>query len=129
MRISDWSSDVCSSDLAQQLAVDAAVLQALDLLVDPVLPELAHHLRGGLVGDRALVKRLPGQQAGRAEAGRPPRPAAAGLRVGLVTHGLYSLSGAWVQRSKRCQQRYTSHISRAALAATPPLFFPFHYTP
>src|SRR3546814_7155362 len=43
MRISDWSSDVCSSDLAALLVPDAGVLIAGDMLsdVEVPLPDLA----------------------------------------------------------------------------------------
>src|SRR3546814_2217294 len=34
MRISDWSSDVCSSDLLEGLVVDRGALEILDLLVE-----------------------------------------------------------------------------------------------
>src|SRR3546814_12277576 len=33
MRISDWSSDVCSSDLLQHLARDRADVQSIDLMI------------------------------------------------------------------------------------------------
>src|SRR3546814_17186499 len=41
MRISDWSSDVCSSDLLDVLVVDLHALQSIDLLnlVDQVVGE------------------------------------------------------------------------------------------
>src|SRR3546814_6946900 len=44
MRISDWSSDVCSSDLAQ----DAAAQRILICLVDPLHPRI--HQRGHAIG-------------------------------------------------------------------------------
>src|SRR3546814_1660516 len=70
MRISDWSSDVCSSDLASlghvtdtaTVAVQALrqfhVLQAGDLLIEPVLrPGAAGNRRIGVVAEEAFLRK------------------------------------------------------------------------
>src|SRR3546814_16332506 len=61
MRISDWSSDVCSSDLALDDAVDdlgGPVLVLLELALPLELADLLDdHLLGGLGGDAAEVDR------------------------------------------------------------------------
>src|SRR3546814_7137685 len=50
MRISDWSSDWCSSDLAAQIMFEQQVVGARRLAVDPVV---GAHDRSGLgLGDR-----------------------------------------------------------------------------
>src|SRR3546814_9852006 len=64
MRISDWSSDVCSSDLAQRLLGDEAVgtdRTRVDLIVDEVMElqhiDVAHgHLAIELVAGAAVVE-------------------------------------------------------------------------
>src|SRR3546814_20621501 len=54
MRISDWSSDVCSSDLAQRLAVEVVVL----------LHEGVAQVRRCLVDGVEAQVRLPGSRRG-----------------------------------------------------------------
>src|SRR3546814_14116843 len=91
MRISDWSSDVCSSDLALDV-VDAADpqrrrgLRVLDLLADHLQPEPVRALdrRAHLVADRAFTElaRLARGQAH--EAPRHLREQGVGFRAGAV---------------------------------------------
>src|SRR3546814_7544732 len=56
MRISDWSSDVCSSDLADLLAEDRA---HRDLEAVPA----AGHAQAGTLGDAARQQRVVGEYA------------------------------------------------------------------
>src|SRR3546814_9258211 len=86
MRISDWSSDVCSSDLA------AGQGEGLLNVTDDVLDGLRHALSGGVdhqIGsDRRLVgRRDAGKLADLAGAGALVQPLGvtllAGLHVGL----------------------------------------------
>src|SRR3546814_4795633 len=74
MRISDWSSDVCSSDLQHALGIETVedVGEALALLADPVLlgneqavdedrigvDRLAPHLRDEMDVDRSEERRV-----------------------------------------------------------------------
>src|SRR3546814_17724034 len=71
MRISDWSSDVCSSDLEHGALLDvepedageAAI--ALDAEVDaPLRPFVVHDLHRRVAGQVALVVRLVGGDEG-----------------------------------------------------------------
>src|SRR3546814_4936196 len=49
MRISDWSSDVCSSDLSDKLAADfAALYRKNDGYIDDLV-------RGGTLGDQQVI--------------------------------------------------------------------------
>src|SRR3546814_2684741 len=65
MRISDWSSDVCSSDLVAGVPLDALLVELLALVggelvtVEPVGDLLGHELEGG-VGppERLRVERV-----------------------------------------------------------------------
>src|SRR3546814_8499615 len=63
MRISDWSSDVCSSDLLAGKLVDDAQLQD-DVVVDA--HALAVRQRLGPVLQPGIVRELPTQQVGEA---------------------------------------------------------------
>src|SRR3546814_16013713 len=63
MRISDWSSDVCSSDLLAGKLVDDAQLQD-DVVVDA--HALAVRQRLGPVLQPGIVRALPTQQVGEA---------------------------------------------------------------
>src|SRR3546814_8343382 len=47
MRISDWSSDVCSSDLAAGTGADLDVLQRVELLEDRAACGIDDHQRAG----------------------------------------------------------------------------------
>src|SRR3546814_8965133 len=49
MRISDWSSDVCSSDLCQRRTLRAAAAQRRRAALLPGEPRLAHAARHALV--------------------------------------------------------------------------------
>src|SRR3546814_434010 len=61
MRISDWSSDVCSSDLLDVLVVDLHALQAIDLLdlIDEIVGQGldAHHLQD-VVRRRVAIEQM-----------------------------------------------------------------------
>src|SRR3546814_14335667 len=87
MRISDWSSDVCSSDLLEIGAVIGARLVHLERLVDGLLRALTLDLHG-VVADLVLAIRLE-PAAERAFLGEIDRPfqhrvAGRGRFVGLV---------------------------------------------
>src|SRR3546814_11659357 len=56
MRISDWSSDVCSSDLMHDGAVHA--LQRLEGARDQFGPRLGQHLDGDIGGDQLVLDDL-----------------------------------------------------------------------
>src|SRR3546814_4567713 len=75
MRISDWSSDVCSSDLARFLQVDLAYQPACDFVGNPMV---ARHFEDG------LALSLQGGQAqfpfGRVGLAQLPRFFLAGIR-------------------------------------------------
>src|SRR3546814_5182332 len=58
MRISDWSSDVCSSDLL----VGLGECMALDVAVETVLGELADHRLDPGLAELHLVERLHGRE-------------------------------------------------------------------
>src|SRR3546814_5983847 len=70
MRISDWSSDVCSSDLAAHaLALRGQVLQRRKLRLPARAPVVHHHVARGLVrGGGAQV--FFGHGQGQVDAGR-----------------------------------------------------------
>src|SRR3546814_17881299 len=84
MRISDWSSDVCSSDLASpalgpgEAAVRPGLLAPLHLEGAVRDPDDAGHLDG----DTALTDHLEGVVAA-GELVEPPRPAVRGVVIGL----------------------------------------------
>src|SRR3546814_16790257 len=80
MRISDWSSDVCSSDLEEPLAADAdeavtarghagLALAVVDMDVDivPVRELVDHHLGADRVGQGKMFHRLVGKDNAPAE--------------------------------------------------------------
>src|SRR3546814_14272482 len=87
MRISDWSSDVCSSDLLEIGAVIGARLVHLERLVDGLLRALTLDLHG-VVADLVLAIRLEpaAERAFLGEIDRPfpHREAGRGRLVGLV---------------------------------------------
>src|SRR3546814_3036688 len=71
MRISDWSSDVCSSDLAAQRAVDLRLRR-----IDPARPfqgRRCHRDRRVRGGRQARRGRVPPPRTDRARKGRLPR--------------------------------------------------------
>src|SRR3546814_3747175 len=63
MRISDWSSDVCSSDLSQRLRIRPAAARGEPVRVEIVLP--GSRIRGGCAVPDAvrLAPRPPGLHA------------------------------------------------------------------
>src|SRR3546814_8383805 len=83
MRISDWSSDVCSSDLAEDdlapRGVDRVIdvddrrfraFEAVEAGADEVGAALGEHLRGDVVGDAAVLDEAGDEvELGRAGAG------------------------------------------------------------
>src|SRR3546814_5360775 len=65
MRISDWSSDVCSSDLVGHAGEGTAGAPAGDEMVQAPAGEAAQDLRGrglAVVGGIGLVLELPGEE-------------------------------------------------------------------
>src|SRR3546814_20247965 len=65
MRISDWSSDVCSSDLVGHAGEGTAGAPAGDEMVQAPAGEVAQDLRGrglAVVGGIGLVLELPGEE-------------------------------------------------------------------
>src|SRR3546814_17235393 len=93
MRISDWSSDVCSSDLEVALdVVDAADpqrrrgLRVLDLLADHLQPAPVRALdrRAHLVADRAFAELARVARGQAHEAQRPLREQGVGFLAGAL---------------------------------------------
>src|SRR3546814_7133263 len=62
MRISDWSSDVCSSDLLVGLCRDAVAVDDHLAMIGRIIEELLAN--PAQVGQRLLVERYAGQDAG-----------------------------------------------------------------
>src|SRR3546814_5795992 len=91
MRISDWSSDVCSSDLFERAEIDAA---AFDRLFAEEARALGHEL-----GGEAVLAVLAG-------AVRPAMVAALdtlkakGIAIGCITNNVPSGKGAGMARSE-----------------------------
>src|SRR3546814_14726680 len=75
MRISDWSSDVCSSDLLQLLGAAEATHRELEQQNDGATDRAAQHHGDGVV-QLGLRKRRAGRDAGQREDAR--------LRLGVV---------------------------------------------
>src|SRR3546814_15070310 len=67
MRISDWSSDVCSSDLTIAVGVDAARREIVEILRRPVDDDTRRVLRDALIADDAEVIELFLPESGDAE--------------------------------------------------------------
>src|SRR3546814_326886 len=90
MRISDWSSDVCSSDLA--IRNGAVVVQRGKNMADFLEYVVnAHHIEKGLLLTR---ERRVGQVFGRRRRAHGERPAAIGVEGGKsAAHGLLERSG------------------------------------
>src|SRR3546814_6083289 len=59
MRISDWSSDVCSSDLEMGLINAAVPADRLDSEVDAIVDDLLAAAPGGLAAAKELLARVP----------------------------------------------------------------------
>src|SRR3546814_6169047 len=78
MRISDWSSDVCSSDLLQLLGAAEATHRELEQQNDGATDRAAQHHGDGVV-QLGLRKRRAGRDAGQREDAR--------LRLGVVELG------------------------------------------
>src|SRR3546814_4377087 len=94
MRISDWSSDVCSSDLAERDAADQSTQILIDVFGQALHAAFADHgaqpaqlpepLRNTVVGSLVVVE--PGDQPGQEQpdAGdRGPRPDPRAERIGV----------------------------------------------
>src|SRR3546814_20003315 len=71
MRISDWSSDVCSSDLFPELQEGVRVLVTVDQSIDGAR---LHRRAGALCARLARLRRLVVLEGVRALARRPPVP-------------------------------------------------------
>src|SRR3546814_20447 len=76
MRISDWSSDVCSSDLRNAIGIYGRIVEAFRLQKDLVLPTLgeAHHLvLNGRAVTRPCGSDLPGIEGRAVQVGTDQR--------------------------------------------------------
>src|SRR3546814_3496882 len=101
MRISDWSSDVCSSDLCQRRTLRAAAAQRRRAALLPGEPRLAHAarhalVRGGRPGAHPRAHALPPPGSADleglpADGGRHERHLLRGARV--AGPGLVSAAG------------------------------------
>src|SRR3546814_13265872 len=103
MRISDWSSDVCSSDLFERAEIDAA---AFDRLFAEEARALGHEL-----GGEAVLAVLAG-------AVRPAMVAALdtlkakGIAIGCITNNVPSGKGAGMARSESAAAEIAAIMAR-----------------
>src|SRR3546814_21047296 len=129
MRISDWSSDVCSSDLAVACADEQCACRAIPAALSedlpaPVRPGPLPHMRGQLAQYLALLvrNRQVAPVGGRLDAAGSSVNARAGLRSGVgrvlfparppaVQESNVISAGRWVgkDRSSTCNYSWSPH--------------------
>src|SRR3546814_17131797 len=99
MRISDWSSDVCSSDLQQLLQL--AKKYAMLVVEDAVYAELQNSTRTRLAAlDTDVVY-----------VGSFSKTLSSSLRVGLVVAGSYDIRSDERHGGKECVSTWRSRLS------------------
>src|SRR3546814_8216312 len=87
MRISDWSSDVCSSDLVDGADMDAVGTDDIHLFLDRAMVMLCHgHSPSRSGGGSLCIIRIETESAPQAETGRPKAaPASQPARAALAS--------------------------------------------
>src|SRR3546814_10215356 len=102
MRISDWSSDVCSSDLTYSLVIDDALIEAVEA-------HQQHNEEGDSVGDDDA----PEERTERAQSSLPVREIQAQLRQGRSIEQIATAAGvkpSWVERFAPRSEEHTSEL-------------------